>query len=115
MEDKTKKLEEAIVDLYINVKIRDSDEVFLIKVENFTKEEFEKERKILRKQDPFKIVDDIKACFEAVMNMNQESSKSSSFTISKRMNFGKLPDSPIAQEKLMQKLESEIRSHISVC
>jgi len=37
MEEKTNTLEEAIIDLFINVKIRDPEEVSLIKVENFTK------------------------------------------------------------------------------
>jgi len=114
MEEKTNTLEEAIIDLFINVKIRDPEEVSLIKVENFTKEQFEKERKKLKKKDPLKIIEDIKCCFEAIMNMNQDSDKSLSQRSCNRMSFSKVPDSPIEQEKLMQKLESEIRSHISV-
>jgi len=76
---------------------------------------FEKERKKLKKLDPFKIIDEIKACFEAIMNMNQESEKSlGSAKSCNRMSFAKVKDAPISQEEIIQKLESEIRSHIRV-
>ena len=76
---------------------------------------FEKERKKLKKVDPFKIIEEIKVCFEAIMNMNRESEKSvGSAKSCSRMNFAKVKDCPISQEEIVQKLESEIRSHIRV-
>ena len=85
------------------------------KVEHFSKEQFENEKSILRKKDPLIMIEEIQNCFEELININKpESDKSQSSKRCTRMSFSKVKDAPVEPEKLLQKLEAEIRTHISV-
>mmetsp|Transcript_14377 Transcript_14377/g.13966 ORF Transcript_14377/g.13966 Transcript_14377/m.13966 type:complete len:97 (-) Transcript_14377:1943-2233(-) len=60
-------LTEALVDLYLSVKIRSNDEI-----DNYSETMLTKERKRLRDIDAFTILDYIKTSIEILMNMKME-------------------------------------------
>jgi hypothetical protein len=60
-------LKEALLELYLSVKIRSDDEI-----DNYTEEQFKIEKKQMRDIDGFTLIDEIKTCIEALMNMKIE-------------------------------------------
>jgi hypothetical protein len=60
-------LKEALLELYLSVKIRSDDEI-----DNYTEEQFKQEKKQMREVDGFTLVDYIKSSIEILMNMKIE-------------------------------------------
>ena len=60
-------LKEALLELYLSVKIRSDDEI-----DNYTEEQFKEEKKQMREVDGFTLIDYIKSSIEILMNMKIE-------------------------------------------
>lgn len=60
-------LKEALLELYLSVKIRSDEEI-----DNYTEEQFKKEKEALREVDGFTLIDYIKSSVEILMNMKIE-------------------------------------------
>lgn len=60
-------LEEAIIELYLNVKVRSNEEI-----SNYDETTFEKEKQKLRLVSPYTILDYIKSSIEILMNLKSE-------------------------------------------
>lgn len=63
-------LEEALIDLYLSVKIRSNDEI-----DHYDEDSLSKERQKLLEMDPFTVLDYVKTSIEILMNMKYEQSK----------------------------------------
>ena len=59
-----KTLKEALLELYLSVKIRSDDEI-----DNYTEEQFKVEKAQMRGVDGFTLIDYIKSSIEILMNM----------------------------------------------
>lgn len=57
-------LKEAILELYLSVKIRSDEEI-----DEYTEEQFKLEKKQMREVDGFTLIDHIKSSIEILMNM----------------------------------------------
>ncbi len=55
------------MELYLSVKIRSDDEI-----DNYTEEQFKKEKQEMRAVDGFTLIDHIKSSIETLMNMKIE-------------------------------------------
>jgi hypothetical protein len=126
-------LQEAIIELYLNVKVRSNDEI-----NNYDEGMFEKEKAKLREVDPHTVLDYIKSSIEILMNL-----KSEEHTVNKRKKKSKSKDRKLAfnedsdimsatsqslcstlekfkegppkeYEEAIQKLEGDVRMHIRV-
>lgn len=122
--DKTA-LRDAIVDLYLDVKIRSSDEI-----DNYGTNQFQKERDKLNSLSLATIVEYIKASIEILMNMKLDESEPKDTTKYKPSSrpYFKKDDKPVFDdssnitdyeppkeyEKVIQKLEADVRNHIRV-
>jgi hypothetical protein len=125
-------LREAITDLYLDVKIRSSDEI-----DKYNTEEFAKERARLDQLTLMNIIDYIKASIEILMNMKLDENEgmTSGVNTSKEFKMNSKPyfkkgdkpklnisgtskasdfEPPKEYEKLIQKLEADVRTHIRV-
>ena len=60
-------LKEALLELYLSVKIRSDDEI-----DNYTEEQFKIEKEQMREADGFALIDYIKSSIEILMNMKIE-------------------------------------------
>ena len=60
-------LKEALLELYLSVKIRSDDEI-----DNYTEEQFKKEKELMKEVDGFTLIDYIKSSVEILMNMKIE-------------------------------------------
>jgi hypothetical protein len=60
-------LKEAILELYLSVKIRSDDEI-----DGYTEEQFKLEKQEMRQVDGFTLIDHIKSSIEILMNMKME-------------------------------------------
>eukprot|EP00831_Metopus_contortus_P040709 TRINITY_DN31892_c0_g1_i2.p1 TRINITY_DN31892_c0_g1~~TRINITY_DN31892_c0_g1_i2.p1 ORF type:complete len:347 (+),score=72.02 TRINITY_DN31892_c0_g1_i2:1-1041(+) len=100
----TKNLKEAIVDLYLNVKVRSQEEI-----SKFNEKKYESEKSVLLDKDPLLILEYIKSSIEIIMNIKAEDACPDSFRgeITPR-------EPPKDYELIIQKLEAEVRSHIRV-
>ena len=100
----TKNLKEAIVDLYLNVKVRSQEEI-----SKFNERKYESEKSVLLDKDPLLILEYIKSSIEIIMNIKAEDAcpASSQGEITPR-------EPPKDYELIIQKLEAEVRSHIRV-
>jgi archaellum component FlaC len=68
-------LEDALIDLYLSVKIRSNEEVRVIanmKIDNYNEHVLREERERLKETDPFTVLDYIKTSIEILMNMKME-------------------------------------------
>lgn len=114
--NQNKSLEEAIIELYLNVKIRKQDEVKLIitQIENYDTNAQEKEKENLRKASPFTIIEYIKSSIEILIDIKVKEQLQER---ENRINDTYNPDEEEVNEyeKLLRKLESDIRIHIKVC
>lgn len=121
-------LREAITDLYLDVKIRSSDEI-----DQYDTEQFEKEREKLSQLSLMNIIEYIKASIEILMNMKLDENEhkiTPSYIPSSKPYFKKgdkvaklgetgksYPsdfDPPKEYEEVIQKLEADVRTHIRV-
>ena len=66
-------LKEALLELYLSVKIRSDDEI-----DNYTEEQFKKEKEHMREVDGFTLIDYIKSSVEILMNMKIEENENGS-------------------------------------
>lgn len=112
--EKLNVIHDSLLELYLNVKIR-----------NFNKtidsQKVDEELEKLKNVDTLTLVDYIKSWVEIVMNMKLEESQDKVNEIVKQRikdlhNIGEydLSKSPEEYEKIIQKLEAEVRNHISV-
>jgi hypothetical protein len=109
-----KSIQEAIIELYLNVKIRKQDDVIrnLIKLDKFEHNSLEKEKEKLLKTNPLLILDYIKSSIEILINMKVQEKLQT--TVQSR-NSEEISDDDInVYEKELRHLEAEIRSHIKV-
>jgi len=89
-------LEEALVDLYLLVKVRDHPE---------SQEQLLKDKQKLKKQSPFLVIEYIKASIDVLMNLKEECFKPAA-----PMEEGyssRQSDAPEEYEKMVQKLEAD--------
>jgi len=71
-------LKEALLELYLSVKIRSDEEI-----DNYTEEQFKKEKEALIDVDGFTLIDYIKSSVEILMNMKIEENDNNSSKIEK--------------------------------
>ena len=69
MQKNYRDLREAVLELYLSVKIRNDDEI-----DAYNEELFKLEKQELSKVDGYQLVDLIKQCIEVLMNMKPEES-----------------------------------------
>jgi hypothetical protein len=60
-------LKEALLELYLSVKIRSDEEI-----DNYTEEQFKQEKEMMKDVDGFTLIDYIKSSIEILMNMKIE-------------------------------------------
>ena len=109
-----KSIQEAVIDLYLNVKVRKQDDVRtqLIKLDRFEKNSLEKEKEKLQKTNPILIIDYIKSSLEILIKMKVQDKLQSVTQLGSCEEF---TDSEInIYEKEFRHLEAEIRNHIRV-
>ena len=113
-------LEDAVIELYLDVKVRTNDEVNSIiltsmQIAAFNEEKYEEEKKSLKAADPFAIIDYIRSSVEVLMNLKvEEDQKSPTGESSAQKSEVQNPDSLNGYEAMLQKLEEEIRNHVRV-
>lgn len=107
-------LHDSLLELYLNVKIRNFDRTI-------DSEKVDEELDKLKNVETITLIEYIKSCIEIVMGMKVEESESKiDEVVKQRMkdlhNQGQydLSQSPEEYEKIIQKLEAEVRNHISV-
>jgi hypothetical protein len=108
----SKSVEEALIDLYLNLKIRKQEEVFKLnnhKIESLNTNAMNQERENLKKTNPLTIIEYIKSSIDILIELKVE----------ERMNLEKklLQDEEECMneyEALLRKLEGDIRQHIKV-
>eukprot|EP00831_Metopus_contortus_P071992 TRINITY_DN65739_c0_g1_i1.p1 TRINITY_DN65739_c0_g1~~TRINITY_DN65739_c0_g1_i1.p1 ORF type:complete len:179 (+),score=56.22 TRINITY_DN65739_c0_g1_i1:115-651(+) len=97
-------LKDAIIDLYLNIKIRSNDEIV-----QFTDEKYDAERIKLCETDLFVILDYIRTTVEILMNMKEEEKEQHS-----SRSVDTTRDIPKEYEQALQKLEEEARNHVRI-
>ena len=105
-------LHEAIIDLYLDVKIRSKREVNFpqkLQIDDFQEEKFKTEKENLKSINPFVILEYIRTSIEIIMNMKLDNEKNQVESNSKASL-----EPPSEYESIIQKLEAEIRNHIRV-
>ncbi len=111
-------IEDAIIDLYLNVKIRKQEEVFLkliFQIENYDESSQEKEKEKLRKASPYTIIEYIKSSIEILIDLKvQEKFQEKDQRKDEFSNNFSFEDDTNEYEKLLRKLESDIRTYIKV-
>ena len=95
-------LRKSLIDLYLNVKVRNEDEIA-----NYDKERHEEERNELLKTEPILIISYIKSSMEVLLDL-KDAKKS---TKTSMQSVTELQDN---YEEQIQKLEAETRMHIRV-
>ena len=68
-------LKEALLELYLSVKIRSDEEI-----DNYTEEQFKKEKQSMLHVDGFTLIDYIKSSVEILMNMKIEENDGLSYS-----------------------------------
>lgn len=121
-------LSEAIIELYLNVKVRSNEEI-----SNYDESVFEKEKDKLRELSPHTVLDYIKSSVEILMNIKSEERKGkkkkdkplrfcdesddilSATSQSLWSTLEQFKDGPPKEyEEAIQKLEGDVRMHIRV-
>lgn len=93
---------DALIDLYLNVKVRTPEEV-----DSCTTEQLEEERRALLNVSPIVIVGYIKSSFEILLSLKEEDQE-------KRRSEAPTTESEEGYDEQLRKLESESRMHIQV-
>ena len=112
--NKQESLEDAIIDLYLSIKIRKQEEI-----EMYNDEIRKKEISILKRNCPLTIIDYIKTSIEILINLRVQEKVNESIRTSQNSNLGS-PYSPKAEtttnsssniqyEELLREMESELR------
>lgn len=98
-------LEEALIDLYLSVKIRSNDEI-----DDYNEEMLTKEREKLRDTDAFTVLEYVKSSIEILMNMKMDEAKPH------QDSAASLPAEDLSAEfeTQLQKYEAEVRNHIKI-
>ena len=99
------KLLQALIDLYLGVKVRSEEYV-----KNCKKEQIESERKSLLNTNPLHIIEYIKSSVNILLNLNNEQTNTQH-----KANESITSDMQENYEEQIQKLEAETRMHIRVC
>lgn len=114
-------IEDAIIDLYLNVKIRKDEEVFDIylnfaQIDKFNEEQYEAEKAQLKSVSPFAVLEYIKSTIEILMNIKLDETGTLKSAHSELTHTLKSQDLEKTQsiETLLQKTEGEVRHHIGV-
>jgi hypothetical protein len=113
--DQYELLREAILELYLSVKIRADEEI-----DNFTEAQLEKEKEGMKEVDGFTIVEYIKNSIEIMMNMkieeqnDKKKSKHPIDSLSGTSSTSSIPAAHEEYEKILRQLEAESRQHIQV-
>lgn len=112
--EKINVLHDSLLELYLNVKIRNFDKTI-------DSDKVDDELDKLKNVETINLIEYIKSCIEIVMSMKLEESEDRiNEGVKQRMkdlhNKGQydLSQSPEEYEKILQKLEAEVRNHISV-
>ena len=129
-EDYLSQLKNAIIDLYLDVKIRSTEEVLLffkrtpvralttcLQIDAYSEGKFEGERERLVDVDSFIVIDYIKSSIEILMNLKmeeQEGEKKGTRRLDKTLSNYSEFEPPKEYETVIQKLENDIRNHIRV-
>lgn len=93
---------EALIDLYLNVKVRTPEEV-----DNCTHEQLEEERKALQGISPVLLIGYIKSSFEILLSLKEEDQ-------GKKQAEAPTMESEEGYDEQLRKLEGESRMHIQV-
>lgn len=96
---------EALIDLYLNVKVRSPEDV-----ENCTSEQLAEERKALLNIDPIVLIGYIKSSFEILLSLKEEDHNRSTHSIKEVPTM----ESEEGYDEQLRKLEFESRMHIQV-
>lgn len=104
-------IQNALIDLYLNVKIRSSEEL-----RDFTSEKLEDERQTLKDAKPLLLVDYIRTSVEILVSMRKDEDALVCGKEESVLNASvlSLKEVPKPYEEQLQKLEEEVRSHIRV-
>ena len=115
-------IEEALIDLYLSVKIRSNEEI-----DAYNEEILLEERERLTDTSPFTILEYIKTSIEILMNMKMEEHQDQMEKNKKQKKKAKDKDGasetesvisqdgpPSDYEQMLQKYEAEVRNHIKI-
>ena len=100
---------QALIDLYLNVKVRNSEDI-----ENYSEENLEEERGSLKDTDPLIIIDYIKSSIEILLSLKQEDEQQTAQKKPVNESIVSEKDVQLDYEQQIQKLEAETRTHIRV-
>ncbi len=121
IDPKTKQtLQDAIINLYLNIKIRNNEEVYAVaimgQIANFTEEKYAEERAKLNDVDLFTVLDYIRSTVEILMNLKSEEAAEPHSVAPGSESGGELGPAEQAKEYelMIQKLEEEARNHVRV-
>ena len=107
----TPTISQALIDLYLNVKVRSTEDI-----ENYNEDKLEEERENLEETDPLIIIEYIKTSIEILLNIKEEEQQAQLLhqktAVDESMKSEKEP--PQDYEQIIQKLEAETRMHIRV-
>ena len=96
-------IHEALVELYLSVKLRSSDEI-----ENYNESKLEEELESVKSIDSLLLIKYIKDSIEIIMSTKQDEPRKNSSSESSLKEYGK------GYEEQLQNLEAEVRIHIAV-
>jgi len=105
-------MQEALVDLYLNVKIRSTEEI-----NSYTEAKLDEERNSLKETDPLLLIEYIRASIEILLNMRSEENaliKTKDEEAVSVTSEKSVKEIPKLYEQQIIKLEEETRSHIRV-
>lgn len=106
-------LEQALIDLYLNVKVRSTEDIA-----SYNEEKLAEERSTLLTTDPFLIIEYIKTSIEILMNLRVEelvSLREHQKVLNESTTSAVTPKEPPKDyEEVIQGLEGETRTHIRV-
>ena len=105
-------IEQALIDLYLNVKVRNSEEIA-----TYSEEKLDEEREALKETDPLVLIEYVKTSIEILLNLRDEDKaphKQATSHDESILTQKSDKDPPQDYEQLIQKLEAEVRNHIRV-
>jgi hypothetical protein len=104
-------VQRALIDLYLNVKIRNAEEL-----REFSNDKFEEERKALKDTSSLLLVDYIRTSVEILINLRKDEDALINVKDESILNesIRSLKEISKHYEDQLQKLEEEVRSHIRV-
>ena len=111
-----KTLKETLIELYLDVKVRDNEEVYFCQsqIENFDNEKYDAEKLHLINESPFVILEGIRSSFETLTDIRKEIYTSQDLSKSKSQRNKIEIDEEKNYNELLQNLEKEVRDHIGI-